>query len=281
MKRVPWNKGKRGLQVAWNKGLTKEDSRVRKYVENSIESRRGRKLSEEHKRNIGKAIKGRPAPNKGIPASEETKKKLSKLLSGTKNPFYGKTHSEETKRKVSKSRKGKCVGKNHPTCKYYLNYDKETIVGMYCKGYSAKKISKKYKVSDVTILTYLKKWKIPLRKSFYGKGIIICKDGHKVRSYPELLIDNFLYFNGIKHKSNEKVLDTRYMYDFYIPELNLYIEYWGIEGSQTYCKRRDKKLKIYEDNNLNLVSIRPTEDINKKLGFLIPLCAEKQKTIYT
>lgn len=27
----PWNKGKKGCQVAWNKGLTREDERVRKY----------------------------------------------------------------------------------------------------------------------------------------------------------------------------------------------------------------------------------------------------------
>lgn len=29
---IPWNKGKTGLQVAWNKGLTKEDPRVQKYA---------------------------------------------------------------------------------------------------------------------------------------------------------------------------------------------------------------------------------------------------------
>jgi len=29
---IPWNKGKKGLQTAWNKGLTKEDVRVAKYV---------------------------------------------------------------------------------------------------------------------------------------------------------------------------------------------------------------------------------------------------------
>ena len=30
----PWNKGKKGVQVAWNKGLTKEtDERVAKYIE--------------------------------------------------------------------------------------------------------------------------------------------------------------------------------------------------------------------------------------------------------
>jgi hypothetical protein len=31
---IPWNKGRRGLQIAWNKGLTKEtDDRVKKYGE--------------------------------------------------------------------------------------------------------------------------------------------------------------------------------------------------------------------------------------------------------
>jgi hypothetical protein len=47
----PWNKGKKGLQIAWNKGLTKElDHRVKKYAEIISKSRRGIKLSEEHKR---------------------------------------------------------------------------------------------------------------------------------------------------------------------------------------------------------------------------------------
>ncbi len=36
---IPWNKGKRGLQVAWNKGLTKETSdSVRKYSETKIKN---------------------------------------------------------------------------------------------------------------------------------------------------------------------------------------------------------------------------------------------------
>lgn len=32
----PWNKGKKGCQVAWNKGLTREDERVRKYSDAKI-----------------------------------------------------------------------------------------------------------------------------------------------------------------------------------------------------------------------------------------------------
>lgn len=34
--KTPWNKGKVGLQVAWNKGLTKKDARVKKYSDAKI-----------------------------------------------------------------------------------------------------------------------------------------------------------------------------------------------------------------------------------------------------
>jgi hypothetical protein len=279
MERIPWNKGKKGLQVAWNKGLTKEDPRVKKYSEQSSETRKGNKLSKEHKEKIRNTLKGRIPWNVNIKTSEEVKQKIRKSTFGKKNHFYGKTHSKKTKRQISKSRKGKYVGKDHPTCKFYLNNYEHKITKLYYEGYSAKKISRKYNVSNTTILVYLRKWGTKIRKSFYGQGTIMCKDGHKVYSYPELLIDSFLFFNGIEHKSNRRILETKYMYDFYIPKLSLYIEYWGIEKSQTYCERKDKKLKIYKENNLNLLSIRPNEDINKKLGFLIPLCATKQKTL--
>lgn len=282
MKRVPWNKGKRGLQIAWNKGLTKEtDERVRRYSEKLPSSRRGMKLSASHRKNIGRGIKGRKPWNKGKETPAEVKQKIRKSTLGKKNHFYGKIHSEKSKKSISYTRKGKCVGENHPTCKYFLNSYKKEIIKIYKKGDSGKRISKKFGVSDVTLFNYFKKWGVKRRRSFYGQGTIICEDGHKVLSNPERLIDNFLFFNGINHETNKRILNTRYMYDFYIPDLDLYIEYWGIENSETYCKRRDKKLKIYKKNELDLLSIRPNEDINKKLGFLIPLCATKQKTIYT
>jgi len=60
-------------------------------------------LSEETKRKLSKAHKGKPAWNKGIPATEETKKKLRERVPS----MSGKHHSEETKAKLSKSHKGK------------------------------------------------------------------------------------------------------------------------------------------------------------------------------
>ncbi|MFA5395709.1 MAG: NUMOD3 domain-containing DNA-binding protein [Methanogenium sp.] len=53
-------------------------------------ARKGSRLSEEHKRNIGLGNLGRPSPMKGKHHSEESKKKTSEKVSGSRNPMYGK-----------------------------------------------------------------------------------------------------------------------------------------------------------------------------------------------
>lgn len=71
----------------------------REYSKVNSESHKGRKHSEETKRKMSEARKGKPSHNKGIPMSEEHKRKLSEALKG-------KPKSEETKRKISEARKG-------------------------------------------------------------------------------------------------------------------------------------------------------------------------------
>ena len=79
--REPWNKGKKGLQVAWNKGLTKEtDERVLKYSKSNL----GKKFSQEHIKKLKNSFENR----KGFKLSEKTKKKLKKINSGANNPNY-------------------------------------------------------------------------------------------------------------------------------------------------------------------------------------------------
>ena len=106
---------------------------------------KGRVLSEETRRKIGVANKGKckgKVPwNKGIPMDEKTKEKLRQLNIGEKNPFYGKKHSEETIKKITQTRKCKpviCVEKE--VCYQSLmeasretNIDASTIVRC-CKG---------------------------------------------------------------------------------------------------------------------------------------------------
>lgn len=62
----------------------------------------GRKLSEETKRKISEAHKGK----KKQPCSQERREYLSKSMRGEGNHFYGKKHTEEAKRKISEKNSG-------------------------------------------------------------------------------------------------------------------------------------------------------------------------------
>lgn len=55
-------------------------------------------------------------------------------------------------------------------------------------------------------------------------------------------------------------------YDWYLPEFNIYIEYWGYFGKD-YLERKAEKLKLYEKANLKLISIEDfmLEDIYNQL----------------
>jgi hypothetical protein len=83
----------------------------------------GKTFSEEHKRKISEAHKGRThseksrrnmsEAHKGKTFSEEHKRKISEVKKGENHYLYGKTHSEETKRKMSRTRKGKTFSEEH------------------------------------------------------------------------------------------------------------------------------------------------------------------------
>ena len=75
----------------------------------------GRPLSEEHKRKISEARKGKSPANKGKPLSDKQKEILSITHKGNQY-FKGRHHTDEAKRKMSEARKGKPVwnkGKPH------------------------------------------------------------------------------------------------------------------------------------------------------------------------
>ena len=68
------------------------------------EARKGMKFSEETKKKLSIALKGKPTWNKGIPHTEESKLKMSIAKKGNKN-MLGKHHTEESKRKMSVAKK--------------------------------------------------------------------------------------------------------------------------------------------------------------------------------
>ena len=164
---------------------------------------------------------------------------------------------------------------------YYLIGFKDKIILHYNNGYSASKIAKLYNTTQSTILHYLSRWNVDIRKSFYGlKNMILCNDGHKVRSYPEQIIDNFLNECGVLHEVNGVIYSNKkYRFDFFIPQLGLYIEYWGLENTKDYTKRKNRKLDMYKKLNLKLLKIYPEDNFVNKLGIVINKCATKQKAL--
>lgn len=86
---------------------------------------------------------------------------------------------------------------------------------------------------------------------------IRASDGHMVRSRAEAMIDAWLYESRIVHAYERLVRVEQKMYcDFYLPEYDLYIEFWGLEGNLKYKTRKEKKLEIYRQNELKLVEIK-------------------------
>lgn len=94
------------------------------------------------------------------------------------------------------------------------------------------------------------KWPTPYRT----------KDGHRVRSRGEQMIDDYLYECGLVHayERGVKNIEETVLSDFYIPAKNggeaVYIEYWGHEDEK-YDLRKTEKKEIYKKNNLNLIEL--------------------------
>lgn len=81
-----------------------------------------------------------------------------------------------------------------------------------------------------------------------------------VRSRGEILIDNSLYEYGLAHAYERRLpIEDEVYCDFYIPSQNsgkaVYIEYWGMENDEKYQARKEKKKRIYRDNQLNLLEL--------------------------
>ena len=84
-----------------------------------------------------------------------------------------------------------------------------------------------------------------------------------------MLIDNWLYMNGVVHAYERKLPIEEDVYcDFYIPEGKVYIEYWGLEEDPKYMERKNTKLRIYEEHSFNLIQL--SEEHIKNLDDYLP-----------
>ena len=97
--------------------------------------RSGTKCTDEHKRKISEAKKGK----KRKPFSEEWKRKLSEANKGNTNPL-GHKHTEETRRKMSEARKGNTRALGH---KHTEEHNRK--ISEACKGKKMKPLSEEHK----------------------------------------------------------------------------------------------------------------------------------------
>jgi len=188
---------------------------------------------------------------------------VGKIFGCTDRPIYRILKEKGIEINHAKRMRKKYSGENSFS---YKKLNEKKIIELYEEGMSSEKIGKLMNVDGGTIIVRLRKNGIKINKVAFGnKKRLITDDGHKVRSYPELLIDNFFFHNKIQHIYGQKIADTRYEYDFYLPESNLYIEYWGLECVESYKEKTKRKLEIYNKLGLKLLSIFPKDNIHHKL----------------
>ncbi len=143
------------------------------------------------------------------------------------------------------------------------------------------KIAEELNTSCNLISRRLKKFGIKVRemKSVFGyRHRLKCDDGHLVRSTTERELDNWLFHNGIIHVYDKKIGYGAFRTDFYIPNANIWIEYWGLQDIKTYKEKTKRKVEMYKKLGLNLLSLFPFDNVRQKLNFLLQY-SESQKVL--
>ena len=107
-----------------------------------------------------------------------------------------------------------------------------------------------------------------------------------VQSRGEKRIGDWLSAQGIAYRYDERVMvagGDRIRPDFYLPEFDLYIEYWGMSTPE-YVASRQRKQVLYQREKKKLISLsyrdfdRLEEVLEEKLSRHIPSLAKEEKT---
>ena len=144
--------------------------------------------------------------------------------------------------------------------------NKKEIIELYKKGQSVIQIGKAFNVSADVIVKLLRNNKIDIfNRTTYGR-LSVADDGHKVRSGMELEVDNWLFSHRIAHVYEKRLGETLRKCDFFLPDLNTYIEVFGLTN-KTYKEKTKEKLQLYRELGLinNLLMIFPKDNIQEKL----------------
>ncbi|MDO5302648.1 MAG: hypothetical protein Q4E84_01950 [Clostridia bacterium] len=103
-----------------------------------------------------------------------------------------------------------------------------------------------------------------------------CDNGGYVRSLSELCIANWLYANNIPFDYERAVMfgKTTAHCDFYLPEQNVYIEFWGMTNDENYIQYEQWKKPLYAKYGYKLVSLYPDDLKNLRDQFFRKLALQ-------
>lgn len=94
-------------------------------------------------------------------------------------------------------------------------------------------------------------------------------DGHYVRSKAELIIDNWLYMNGVVHAYDRQLpIESDVLGDFYLPSGKVYLQYWGNDSGAMSEREQQAIRNVYEAHNFSLIEVFPDEI--EKLDDVLP-----------
>jgi hypothetical protein len=167
----------------------------KEYADRASKIHKGKKRSDEVKRNISLACIGRPSPRKNKTHTTESKERMSKsakvkvftqkhrdnigkAVSGDKNPFYGKKHTQETLQII----KDKHPSKIKVTCEHcYKELDLPNYKryhGEKCKSINFDRYVEKFLLSErslkiIDLLDKKKTYKEITLLTGYSKNTII------------------------------------------------------------------------------------------------------------
>ena len=83
-----------------------------------------------------------------------------------------------------------------------------------------------------------------------------CSDGHIADSLSERVLDDWLYRQGIKHERSKQYPYNNHNCDFYLPDYDIWLEYFGMWGNNpVYDQTVGFKYFIASELNLNLVGV--------------------------
>lgn len=130
-----------------------------------------------------------------------------------------------------------------------------------------------YKYKNKTIMLKIKNCKEIILLDDSYEGVYVCDDGHIVKSEQERDIDNYFFKKGIAHAYEPSYsIDNNPEHDihpdFYLPQLDIYIEHWGYdESNKKYNEQKNYKMQFYKRDKITLIctTIKDMKNVNASL----------------